>query len=138
MKDLKKEIELKKINIESYHNEKYADGFIDGVNEALEVIDQYNIITAPKTIKLSEIIERLQPTIDEKLYYKKVDFGNTAIGYDFVDGFGDECTTYFRPVVYFDENMEIIGFTFTPSDTFNWIYEMWITKTIITNDWKEE
>ena len=43
MIDLKNEIELKKINIESYHNEKYADGFIDGVNEALEVIDRYNI-----------------------------------------------------------------------------------------------
>ena len=43
MIDLRKEIELKKINIENYHNEKYAEGFIDGVNEALEVIDRYDI-----------------------------------------------------------------------------------------------
>lgn len=37
----------------------YTDGKNKGINECLKILNQYNIITAPKQIKLSEIMKRL-------------------------------------------------------------------------------
>ena len=35
-------------------------GQIEAYQDCLNLFDEYNIITAPKTIKLSEIVDRLQ------------------------------------------------------------------------------
>ena len=140
MKNLIEEIELKKINIESYHNEKYADGFIDGVNEALEVINQYNIITAPKSIKLSELIDKIYKTEYSSECYVhaiKCDNGQYKDDYririQYGDGYWGDYEFYIvdgKISSAFDMDL--------PRDEFKWLYELWIAGTEIIDDLEEE
>ena len=132
MVDLIKEIELKKINIESYHNEKYADGFIDGVNEVLELLNKYNIITAPKQIKLSELVKKLQQYhSDEEIYFNKK---LNAIGS------GEYDDTWFAnswiPCVYFKDN-KICRIVTQSCESTKWLYTLWIAGTKIIDDLEE-
>ena len=55
MKDLIKEILLEE-KLHCY-NDQYKDGFNDGLDKAIEILTQHNIITAPKSVKLSEILK---------------------------------------------------------------------------------
>ena len=112
---------------------KHWDGHTDKDVDRVLSLANYNIITAPKTIKLSEIVSRLKETIKEKI---SIDDGyrcEKAIGYytrcwedwDFIE------------IVGFDKDMKItqVGVCY---ERFEWLYTLWIAGTIIEDDLKEE
>ena len=137
MINLINEIEVKKINIESYHNEKYADGFIDGINEALEVISQYNIITAPKSIKLSEILGNLKLQIEEPENLIKIQFNRkiNAIGFGEYDT--DWRQNTWQSLVVFYKDLTIKNICIKLQDNIKWLYTLWIAGTEIIDDLEE-
>ena len=127
--NLIEEIEVKKINIENYHNEKYADGFIDGINEALEVINEYNIITAPKQIKLSEIVDRLRNDFKDYLF----EYDNGFINKIPIIAIWNKSKKYCYATIRIENNKLIL----TYQDDFDypkWLYTLWIACTEIIDD----
>ena len=113
--------------LKDYENYDYDQAITD-----VEILlNQYNIITAPKSIKLSEIVNKLKNAF--------VDLGNIdyegfiEIGYGFIT-LNDEI------VITIDlDSQKIVLIEFT--NTFielKWLYTLWIAGTIIEDDLKEE
>ena len=99
--------------------------------ERLEKLDQYNLITAPKSIKLSEIVEMLK----ESNKYLDFEFETTldfkkAIGVNYKSYDGEY---YFDECVVFNENMTIERVCLE-STNFKWLYALWIAGTEIIDD----
>lgn len=128
MNDLIKEIEVKKINIGGYHNEKYADGFIDGVNEALEVINQYNLITAPKSIKLSEILGKLNEAFEGECYIKRI--FKSPIYIVLQDDIVVSISKDLKQIMSIEFNNTFIEL--------KWLYTLWLAGTEIIDDLEVE
>lgn len=129
MKNLIEEIEKLKLS-DSFIIGEYSFGFTDGKNkgikQVLELLDQYNIITAPKSIKLSEIMKRLKKEFNSYKIFYDVD-NEQLIMY--------ECR--WNPVQIDISNgvIELIG-----KDEFDypkWLYTLWIAGTEIIDDLKE-
>ena len=102
-------------------------GKISAYQDCLILLNQYNIITAPKQIKLSEIVNKLKNAF--------VDLGNIdyegfiEIGYGFIT-LNDEI------VITIDlDSQKIVLIEFT--NTFielKWLYTLWIAGTEIIDD----
>ena len=62
MKNLIEEIEGLKVN-EAFGTGEYSFGLLEGINKGInnciELLTQYNIIPAPKQIKLSEVLDKI-------------------------------------------------------------------------------
>lgn len=135
MIDLKKEIEkLKTYECEverTQHIQWMKDCYLK--QDLDNLLDQYNIITAPKTIKLSEIVDRLKETIKEEFSVEDGYRCEKAVGYytrcweewDFIETVG------------FNKDMKItrVGVCY---EGFEWLYTLWIAGTIVEDDLKEE
>lgn len=109
-----------------YKNNEYYD-HDQAITDVEILLNQYNIITAPKTIKLSEIVERLKNELKDYV----VRYVGSAITIC-QDG-------WCYAVVYIDEDTH--NFEFEMQDRFNfpkWLYTLWIAGTEIINDLKEE
>lgn len=140
MIDLKKEIERLKLS-DSFIIGEYSFGFTDGKNkgikQVLELLDQYNIITAPKTIKLSEIVSKLNEIFNDTEFSSEIYFNRklNAIGEGEYDK--DWFMNTWTPFIRFKENKisEIINLG---SERTKWLYTLWIAGTIIEDDLKEE
>lgn len=136
MKDLIKEINIYECEVERhslgiiYVKDCYLKEDIDNI------LNQHNIITAPKQIKLSEIVSRLNKTSNDififKLYFSENIFGDKAIGYDYFDDGINEII--FNDIISFNENMEIIRIELPNIDDFKWLYALWIAGTEIIDD----
>lgn len=139
MIDLKKEIEGLKnnINTEDY---KYNMGCIvvkelenETIDKVLQLLDQYNIITAPKTIKLSEIVSKLNEIFNDSEFSREIYFNRklNAIGEGEYDK--DWFMNTWTPFIRFKENKisEIINLE---SERTKWLYTLWIAGTIIEDD----
>lgn len=50
-------------------DENYLQGMSIAYENCIMLCNQYNIITAPKSIKLSEIVEKLKEFYNKKIYY---------------------------------------------------------------------
>ena len=126
MIDLKNEIEKLKDKFIEYAS-SLTTGRVDALDKVLDIIEDYNIITAPKTIKLSEIVSRLKNELKD--YVIKYINGEITVCRD----------RWCYAVVYIDEDTHNFEFDF--HDRFNfpkWLYTLWIAGTEIINDLKEE
>lgn len=123
MKDLIKEILLEE-KLHCY-NDQYKDGFNEDLDKAIEIIKQHNIITAPKSIKLSEIVDRLKkdfPTHD--FYYRYVTKSKWIAIW-----LGNHCYATFT----IKDNKLVLE----NKDEFEypkWLYTLWIAGTEIIDD----
>ena len=129
MKNLIEEIKNNKLDIEK-HNELFASAWNSSIDNCCSVLNQYNIITAPKSIKLSEIVSRLEINFRENIrlngYHKKI------IGFDYLDF--DGCWE-FCYLFELDENMKIANIQYDMiGNEFKWLYTLWIAGTEIVDD----
>ena len=60
MNNLRDEIEKNKFQNINEYTHSHTIGYNHAIDDVLSILDQYNIITAPKSIKLSEIVKRLE------------------------------------------------------------------------------
>ena len=130
MKDLIKEIEgLKRLDTKV----SFDEGFNKGIDKCIELLNQYNIITAPKQIKLSEIVSGLNEIggkYTKFIVYKR----NLKDGVETIfvenENFGRQYFTIVdNQIEDLDEEMQI--------NKFKWLYILWIASTEIINDMEE-
>ena len=136
MIDLKNEIEkliesasefyCKTANINS---RMCLQGQVEAYQDCLDVINNYNIITAPKTIKLSEIVDKMN------CYVKRNE--NDIHLYDIEEDLFDEYDS-FESYSLIIENNKITNILLSQCDEFKWLYTLWIAGTIIEDDLQEE
>lgn len=133
MKDLIKEIEGLKLEAHPEETE-YRFGFRDGNNTCVvsvkHILTQHHLITAPKQIKLSEVVNRLKDTFKDlcNITYRDLRVINHGLIY-----LEDDI------VVTIDKEKNIIlNIEFT--NTFielKWLYTLWIAETEIVDDMEE-
>lgn len=92
---------------------------------------QHNIIAAPKNIKLSEIVNKIQEREKVEIYFNRE---RNAIGYGEYDEDWKQNT--WQPLVIFG-NMKIVRVCVPMVDFNKWLYTLWIAETIIEDDLKE-
>ena len=117
------------------------------IKEDLEnTLNQYNIITAPKSIKLSEIVERLNEEFaiihtlpdGRKIAGKefKVERNCTYINGNFESLLSTNVNEYYYgnliPVFKLSPNNKFIEISF--DNKFKWLYTLWVAGTEIIND----
>ena len=86
---------------------------------------QYNIITAPKQIKLSEIVEKLNCQVER--YNEYINLYDDTYEEDDI-----------RDYYLFIKNNKIDEIHILPTEEFKWLYRLWIAETIIEDDMKGE
>ena len=130
-----------------FYEAHVLQGQIEAYQDCLNLLNQYNIITAPKEIKLSEILNRLNKE------HKAIINGNVIYEYKVhrnglcnADGtlyhisdisinsyhYGKELVTAIR----FTPKMTITEIDF--GEKYKWLYELWIAGTKIIDDLKGE
>lgn len=124
MSDLIKEIEKLKEQFSFYTD--YSDGYFDCVDEVLGILDQYNIITAPKEILLSEIVDRLNT--NDYVKFEVVKMNNYFL---------IENTNFYRQYFELTDNKVSIISEEMQIDEFKWLYTLWIAGTTIIDDLEE-
>lgn len=125
MKNLIEEIEKLKPQIIT---DKYSDGFQNAIKMVLNKINQYNIITAPKSIKLSEIINKIKGKSNVEIYFNRE---RNAIGYGEYDEDWHQNT--WQPFVIFRDT-KIIRICMPMAEITRWLYTLWIAGTEIIDD----
>lgn len=130
MKDLIEEIEKLK-NRGGWTNDEF---YRCGINDCVNLLNQYNIITAPKSIKLSEIVERLKKFDCYKtkceLYREQDKFEIDYYYYSYV-----KCLSSGYIVIKNNKIETLVADTST--DIHKWLYTLWIAGTEIVDDMKE-
>ena len=138
MKNLIERIEELLKTARNYHR-NYSDrdilsetrGQIEAYQDCLDVLTQYNIITAPKQIKLSEIVSRLQPLLDYPIYVAEVIVLNNKAVVTNVKYNND--LMYRNHIIDFEDNQ--IWYIHLPKEEkFKWLYTLWIAGTEIVDD----
>jgi len=125
MKNLIDEIEKKKSNIDGFAMSDYGEGYLECVDEILELLNQHNLITAPKSIKLSEIVERLN-ACDKRNKFKKIikTYETTVV----------ENTEFKKEYIYISKNKIFDLSEYMFKDYYKWLYTLWIAGTEIIDD----
>lgn len=111
----------------------FARGYIAAIaTNVEEIINQYNLITAPKQIKLSEIVERLNRFyIDEYAIYR-----DDTSHWTFIHR-KDESYLYSIVEINHKGQIKEIGLDYLYDET-KWLYVLWIAGTEIVDDLKEK
>lgn len=95
----------------------------------LSILNQYNIITAPKEIKLSEIVSRLNECDKRNKFKAIIQVGETTV----VEN------TEFKKEYFYIKNNKIFDLSdYMVRDEYKFLYALWIADTIIVDDLKEE
>ena len=92
------------------------------------LLNQYNIITAPKEINLSEIVSKIQEQANEEIYFNRE---YKAIGYGEPDEDWRQST--WQPFVIF-RDMKIVRVCMPMAEITKWVYTLWIAGTTIIDD----
>ena len=136
MKNLIEEIEKMK-NRGGWTNDEF---YKCGINDCLELLNKYNIITAPKSIKLSELIDKIYKTeYSSECYVKAIKCSNGQykdnyrIHIEYGDGYWGDYEFYIV-----DGKISSIFDMDLPRDEFKWLYTLWIADTIIEDDMEED
>ena len=119
--------------LKDYENYDYDQAITD-----VEILlNQYNIITAPKSIKLSEIISKLNEIYNDSEFGSEIYFNRklNAIGEGEYDK--DCFMNTWTPFIKFKEN-KISGIIKLGSERTKWLYTLWIAGTEIIDDLEEE
>lgn len=127
MKNLIEEIEKMK-NRGGWTNDEF---YKCGINDCLEILNQYNLITAPKSIKLSEIVSKIQEHSNKIIYFNKE---LETIGYGEYDE--DWMQNTWQPFVTF-KDMKILRIYISMAESTRWLYTLWIAGTEIIDDLEE-
>ena len=111
---------------------KKWDGHTDKDIDRMLSLNQYNIITVPKSVKLSEIVSRLNEIYEPNIYFNKE---LNAIGYGEYDKmwFMDTWTA-----IALIKNNKISKILKITSEETKWLYKLWIAGTEIIDDLKED
>ena len=128
MIDLVKEIKKLKeeYNWTNLHRREHVDIKNDNIDLVLEILNQYNIITAPKEIKLSEIIERLR--IEQNDYDFRYKDSSISVWKN----------KWCYAVAYIDDDTLKLDFDIHDRYLFpKWIFSLWIAGTTIIDDLEE-
>ena len=146
MIDLKNEIEKLKDKFIEYAS-SLTTGRVDALDKVLDIIEDYNIITAPKTIKLSEILDRLNKE------HKQIINGNVVYEYKLHRNgwYNEDGTPHHISDISIDSyhygKKLVTAIRFTPKMTITeidfgekhkWLYTLWIAGTEIIDDLKED
>lgn len=115
------------------------EGRILAYTDIVMCLTDYNIITAPKSIKLSELIDKIYKTeYSSECYVKAIKCGNGQykddyrIHIEYGDGYWGDYEFYIvdgKISSTFDMDL--------PRDEFKWLYTLWIAGTEIVDDLKE-
>ena len=129
MINLKNEIEkLKNVVItDDLQSSVFAEIRIETIDKVLSILDQYNIITAPKTIKLSEVVKRLKNNENTIIRIERYKDNSFAI-------FCDSCW-----VLTSSNHIEILHHQFIHLfQQTKWLYTLWIAGTQIVDDMESD
>ena len=115
-------------------------GQIEAYQDCLNLLDQYNIITTPKEIKLSEIVSKLKekPIFNKSKisickHDNKIDIWED---YEFNDIVDEKCSgSSFLLSIDNKNKVDLICRDFT-IDEHKWLYKLWIAGTEIVDDLK--
>lgn len=107
------------------------EGRILAYTDILMALNQYNIITAPKSIKLSEIVKRLKNSFDCYTTEIKIDKHEdaTIIEINYYSYTQCECGGYIQII-----DGTICDISFGNHSYHKWLYTLWIAKTEIVDD----
>lgn len=120
MKNLIEEIH----ELKDYENYDYDQAITD----VEMLLNQYNIITAPKSIKLSEVVERLNECDKSNKFKVIIQVGETTV----VEN------TEFKKEYFYIKNNKIFDLSdYMVRDEYKFLYTLWIADTIIEDDLKE-
>lgn len=119
----------------------YSVGWNDGIDN-LKL--KYNIITVPKTIKLSEIVDRLNKTLKEHSLDSYIDV--LIKRHKIEKDKNKSYVTVFHAGKSYQNQGENYLFSFWNNESiskpehtcFKWLYALWIAGTIIEDDLREE
>lgn len=121
----------------SYDYDDFRKGYNSGLNVAIETINQYNIITAPKSIKLSEIVERLNKNIIEGSTISLRRHDNEIDVWEYYKISDDEEETNSSTFIFKIDSNSIIKMIARDDRIPKWLYTLWIAGTIIEDDLEE-
>lgn len=102
------------------------------------LLKQYNIIAAPKRIKLSEILGNLKLQIEEPENLIKIQFNReiNCIGYG---EYGEDWQqNTWKTLVSFYKDLTIKNICIKLQDNIKWLYALWIAGSEIIDDLEEE
>ena len=102
------------------------------IDKVLSILNQYNLITAPKSIKLSELIDKIYETeysSERYVHPIKSDSGDYRIRVQYGDGFWGDYEFYIVDgKISSNYDMDL------PRDEFKWLYTLWIAGTEVIDD----
>lgn len=128
MKNLIDEIE----NLKRQNGVYNSFPFNEGLDEAIKVLNQYNIITAPKSIKLSEIVSKLglnkRGIITRNKFRNEIEISEEIIMEINGDNFYDEC--YLLGI----KDNKIYDSNITLDNRTKWLHALWVAGTEIIDD----
>ena len=124
-------------NIEAREFADKWDGHLPKDIDRVLTLTNYNIITAPKSIKLSEIVSKLASELEdeyeEEIYYNK---DIKCIGFGEYDKYWFQNTWF--TLVRFNKDFSIRDINLPLDFNFKWLYELWIAGTEIIDDMESD
>lgn len=134
MKNLIDEIENCKLKYK-YDNSELdckRSVFNEGIGKVINWLEDekfpYNIITAPKSIKLSEVVKRLN-TCDERNDWKVIIRAVSTVL---------ENSNFKQEYCYINNNKIFDLSDYMVRDEYKWLYTLWIAGTVVVDDLKED
>lgn len=112
----------------------FDEGYNKAIDNVIQLFNQHNIITAPKSIKLSEIVERL--TNEFKGYFFEYD-NNFISSNEPIIAVWSANKKYCYAVISI-ENNELVLRDQEDFEYPKWLYTLWIAGTEIIDDLKEK
>lgn len=126
MKDLIKELKNNKLDIEK-HNELFASAWNSSIDNCCSVLNQHNIITAPKQIKLSKILGKLNNNEWKDFQATKQD---NIISIDNNNNFRQYFNIDKGKITDISEEMQ--------TNEYKWLYALWVAGTEIVDDLEDK
>jgi hypothetical protein len=115
-----------KININlSVEDVMFIKGKMEAYMSILQSLQDYNLITAPKQIKLSEIVKRLNDCDKTNKFKVIIQVGETTVV---------ENTEFKKEYFYIKNNKMFDLSDYMVRDEYKFLYELWIAGTIIEDD----
>ena len=106
-------------------NAEIKNAFEKGINVALKVLDGYNLITTPKSIKLGEIIDKLNK-IDKSNKFKAIIKVSDTVVIE---------NSEFKKEYFYVKNNKIFDLsTYMVKAEYKWLFNLWTTNAEIIDD----